>query len=82
MRTVFLPFFPMELGTICNKQEFFRLIQHAIIIMEELKEALARSESARLKVEEENHLLKGRLEQGEREKRDLFNKYMAEISKR
>ena len=50
--------------------------------MEELKEALARSESARLKLEEENHLLKGRLEQGEREKRDLDNKYMAEISKR
>ena len=50
--------------------------------MEELKEALARSESARLKVEEENHLLKGRLEQEEREKRDLVNKYMAEISKR
>ena len=58
------------------------MIWYAIIIMEELKEALARSESARLKVEEENHLLKGRLEQGEREKRDLVNKYMAEISKR
>ena len=32
--------------------------------MEDLKEALARSESARLKLEEENRLLKGRLEQG------------------
>ena len=52
------------------------------IIMEEMKGALARSESARLKLEEENRLLKGRLEQGEREKRDLVNKYMAEISKR
>ena len=50
--------------------------------MEDLKEALARSESARLKLEEENHLLKDKLEQGEREKRDLVNKYMTEISKR
>ena len=50
-------------------------------IMEEMKEALAQSESARLKLEEENHLLKDKLEQGEREKQDLVNKYMEEISK-
>ena len=48
--------------------------------MEEMKEALTRSES--LKLEEENHLLKDKLEQGEREKQDLVNKYMEEISKR
>ena len=50
--------------------------------MEEMKEALAQSESARLKLEEENHLLKNKLEQGEREKQDLVNKFMEEISKR
>ena len=50
--------------------------------MDDLKGALACSESARLKLEEENRLLKDKLEQGEREKRDLVNKYMAEIAKR
>ena len=35
-----------------------------------------KSKSARLKLEEENRLLKDKLEQGEREKRDLVNKYM------
>ena len=52
------------------------------IVMEELKEELARSESARLKLEEEKRLLKSKLEQGEREKQDLVNKYMEEISSR
>ena len=53
-----------------------------VIIMEEMKEKLAKSEIARLEMEEENRLLKDKLEQGEREKRDLVNKYMAEIAKR
>ena len=59
----------------------FRYIEDSFI-MEEMKEALAQSESARLKLEEENHLLKDKLEQGEREKQDLVNKFMEEISKR
>ena len=41
-----------------------------------------KSKSARLKLEEENRLLKDKLEQGEREKQDLVNKYIAEIGKR
>ena len=49
---------------------------------DEMKEALAQSESARLKLEEENHLLKDKLERGEGEKQDLVNKYMEEIAKR
>ena len=38
------------------KEMIFRYIEDSFI-MEEMKEALAQSESARLKLEEENHLL-------------------------